>query len=822
MPDAPFEAPSIESIGQLLPAFQFELLIAQGGMGAVYKARQVSLDRNVAIKVLPREMSSDPNFRASFVAEAKAMAKLIHPNLIGIFDTGDVDGLLYIVMELVPGKSLFHSCYGKVIDPVQAAEIVIGICSGLAHAHENGIIHRDIKPANILLTQKAEPKIGDFGLAGAPATDNQGFVMGTPGYTAPEILSHPDRTEKTSDIFSVGVVLQELLTGAPPETDLPSTPITDPVLSRICTRATHPTPAARYQDASEMEEALRKWKRSQASHAAPAAVKVATPVAAQAAPYPARAPQTTSVSSTNWPLMRNLLIIGFLLGAIYLAWGVLQKKKEIIAEQKEEPAPGIVEERGKDPTEKKEVGVAKLETKAPKEGTEALDHEAALASLERLQPKLRSGKRDEMPEGTLRRDGQLFLYIDAPKTWNGAAEFAKRHGGHLAMVRGPMDVRWFTNRFKECRSRSTKPAEFWFGSRMFGPRWQAVDGSPWYFEPMPSGAGAFGAIHENGILLVREGREKRPFFIQWHEDGTNPADLEVMLAKCAESLDSKQPVFPFSSVESEDHWRLILWRPTTFIDASRLAELGGGRLMEAETPEDADWIEKRLGRNGAKSGFWLGGTRENENWVWESGASWTFARWGEGFPNGSGDRLAFAPGIGWKNADPEEQLAGLIIEWTIKSDVSGSPHGDDDLEPGPTGDGTEPAVYVELAEKATELINKLNTERDTALKKNANDYAFRIGNWVKRGKNDEDAAARAYPAELLKADEKTNRIPEGIPEKLEEAFPEDLVETARFFLDKQRKIDSDFDDKAVNIHRFFIKKLEAAVEEADGDTSRSL
>ena len=140
-------------------------IVGEGGMGAVYKARQRSLDRDVAIKILPRELGEDPEFHQSFETEAKAMARLNHPNLIGVYDFGAVEGMPYIVMEYVNGKSLFHSAYNIAIDPIQAVTIVKGICDGLAHAHENGVIHRDIKPANILLTPKAEPKIGDFGLA---------------------------------------------------------------------------------------------------------------------------------------------------------------------------------------------------------------------------------------------------------------------------------------------------------------------------------------------------------------------------------------------------------------------------------------------------------------------------------------------------------------------------------------------------------------------------------------------------------------------------------------------------------------------------------
>ena len=144
-----FVAPPLEELDGLLDGYHFESFIAQGGMGAVYLARQTSLDRQVAVKVLPREFSEDEEFIKSFQSEAKLMAKLNHPNLIGIYDFGDIDGMLYIIMEFVKGKSLHHSAHGKAINQETAVDIISAVCAGLDHAHDAGILHRDIKPANI-------------------------------------------------------------------------------------------------------------------------------------------------------------------------------------------------------------------------------------------------------------------------------------------------------------------------------------------------------------------------------------------------------------------------------------------------------------------------------------------------------------------------------------------------------------------------------------------------------------------------------------------------------------------------------------------------
>lgn len=257
-----FVAPDPAELAPLFPGYEIQGLIATGGMGAVYCAVQKSLDRKVALKILPRELSKDAGFCAGFEAEAKAMARLNHPNLIGVFDFGEVNGMLFIIMEYVPGKSLFHSANGLAIDPAEVIRLVVGICQGLAHAHANGILHRDIKPSNVLLDQSAMPKIGDFGLA--RPIDRQviegELVYGTPHYTAPEVVESPRSVDQRADIFSVGVLLHELLTSKLPADDQrPASLIAhcDVRFDDIIRRATQQLPAARYANARDMANDLQ-------------------------------------------------------------------------------------------------------------------------------------------------------------------------------------------------------------------------------------------------------------------------------------------------------------------------------------------------------------------------------------------------------------------------------------------------------------------------------------------------------------------------------------------------------------------------------------
>jgi len=321
-----FDAPAPETLAARLPAYDFEVLIASGVTGAVYKARQRSLDRDVAVKILPAERLADPKARQAFETGARVLAKLNHPNLISVFDFGDLDGMPYVVMEFVPGKSLQRSASGKQIHPAQAAELVIGICQGLAHAHDNGVIHRDLKPANILLNQKAQPKIGDFGLADLRETgaENQAYI-------APEVLSQPQAADRRSDVYSVGVILYTLLAGKEPHAGSPPPSVVcgvDEAVDRIWQRATQPNPGLRYPDCHEFAADLTAWLRARASGSVTAAASPAADAAAAPAGAPKRMPAkrveeeelVVPAKSGFGGFLVNLILLGVLAAGGYYAW----------------------------------------------------------------------------------------------------------------------------------------------------------------------------------------------------------------------------------------------------------------------------------------------------------------------------------------------------------------------------------------------------------------------------------------------------------------------------------------------------------------------
>jgi serine/threonine protein kinase len=233
---------------------QFEILecLGRGGMGVVYKARQLALDRMVAIKVLAGERQGDVDFFRRFEREAKLLAQMSHPNIVTVHDFGEADGLYYIVMEYVDGVNLRDVLQDGKMDPKQALAIVPPICEALQYAHDRGVVHRDIKPENLLLDREGRVKIADFGIATLGGTDAD--RSGTPPYMAPEQQAAKGSVDHRADIYALGVVFYEMLTGERPEQD-PSRPSRrveiDVRLDEVVLRALEKEPARRYQTARE-------------------------------------------------------------------------------------------------------------------------------------------------------------------------------------------------------------------------------------------------------------------------------------------------------------------------------------------------------------------------------------------------------------------------------------------------------------------------------------------------------------------------------------------------------------------------------------------
>ncbi len=276
---ARFVPPSAASLAPLFPQLEILGLLGHGGMGAVYKARQKKLDRLVALKIIRPEAAADPAFAERFNREARTLARLSHPHIVAVHDFGEVEPattgtvgpsgtVFYFLMEYVGGANLRQLMDGARLEPLQALAIVPQVCEALQFAHDEGVVHRDIKPENILIDSKGRVKIADFGLAKLVAGSADDFtltgthqVMGTPRYMAPEQMEGSHSVDHRADIYSLGVVFYEMLTGQVPagHFDPPSKKsASDPQLDAIVLRAMAREPERRFQQASHFRSEVEQ------------------------------------------------------------------------------------------------------------------------------------------------------------------------------------------------------------------------------------------------------------------------------------------------------------------------------------------------------------------------------------------------------------------------------------------------------------------------------------------------------------------------------------------------------------------------------------
>ncbi len=714
-----FNPPEPQELSDLLSGYDVNSLIATGGMGAVYAAKQISLDRPVAIKLLPRELG-DESFREQFQAEARSMAKLNHPNLIGIYDFGQADGMPYIVMELVEGKSLYYSCYKTAIEQQTACELIIEICEGLAHAHKAGIIHRDIKPANILLDPEAHAKIGDFGLAShSDSVGGEHMAFGTPGYAAPEILENPTAIGVPSDVFAVGVILYELLTGFLPEQPpLPASSIkgSDQRLDTIIRTATRRNPRMRFQSAQDMADELKKLlprlgKSSRSTRRSggntrlklgasskPDSPKLSRKEASEVklttnkpsssrtnlstinhekskneetTTAPAPTPPIAIADSGNWPIIRNLIIIAALIPAIIFAWGKYQEKQERIAIEEEKQ---LREKRRKSDKAAAERNAAITETNKKKAAEEATKERARQLAKEHaegihnptakrtpveelayLKPDLANGKRERFPEGSIERGNSFLFLVDSPMTWSQAAQFSENHGGHLATAETAADVAALASTIKTHK-------RAWVGGGALGRTdWGWVTGQKWLHNKPSTSLGSCAALSQSGLIKARPNGEKNPFILQWSKFGDNTGSLSAQLTRLQNTLESPSPSWPPGTVVQQNRRYLVVNRPLTWDEADLTASSGKGHLAVASDILEMNFIRDTLiAALDVDESAWLGGRRNEESWYWVTREAWKHACWQENAPDGGPNDNALhfkndSSSPGWNDTSPDSQ-----------------------------------------------------------------------------------------------------------------------------------------------------------------------
>jgi tetratricopeptide (TPR) repeat protein len=329
--------------GRPIPGYEVVGLLGRGGMGVVYRAVHLPLKRVVALKMIRAGAHAGAERRARFQREAEAAARLQHPNIVQIYEVGEHDGLPYLALEFVEGGSLDRKLGGAPQPPGEAARLVETLARAMEAAHAQGVVHRDLKPANVLLTRDGVPKVTDFGLAKRLDVDRgqtqQGEILGTPSYMAPEQgLGKPDGIDPRADVYALGAVLYEMLTGRPPfraetqfdtvlmvltEEPVPPRRLQPKVptdLETICLKCLQKGPRKRYASALELADDLGRFLRGEPIRARPVSA------GERALKWARRHPGRAALAATAF-----LAVLGGACGAVF--YGLYQKQRAANREQ---------------------------------------------------------------------------------------------------------------------------------------------------------------------------------------------------------------------------------------------------------------------------------------------------------------------------------------------------------------------------------------------------------------------------------------------------------------------------------------------------------
>ncbi|NRB28172.1 MAG: protein kinase [Roseibacillus sp.] len=806
--------PKPEELNALLPAYEVKQLVARGSMGAVYLGRQKSLDRDIALKVLPRKFGSDPVFRASFEEEARTMARLRHPNLIEVHDFGEIKGYLYLIMDFVDGKSLHHSARGRAIAQKTAAQVVLSICKGLAQAHKAGIAHRDLKPSNILIGSNREPRIGDFGLVGH---SNGTEDCASPQYSSPEAMQDPSKANERSDVYSVGVILYELLTGElPGESYAPPSRTraqkVDARFDKIVRRAMHPAPGMRFANAGAMARELEplvdhlddEGGSSLLSDRSnePAAVLQTSDEGEESHERAVQQNETLAAMAATESrrydrlIVAKILIIAILLMALLYVWSAYNRRKEESERRTEmaEKLKGANDSKGgKNPWADL---TNKPLTNKPQQPAPPQPREWTLGNL---QDRLLRGERSRFPEGTWDLPDRKVYFVGSAMSWGDASKFAEAHGAHLATVRNEEERAALISRLPEGKTT-------WLGGGMTGAKsWGWVDGTTSALSKPVEATGRYLNMSGGGTIRALAGKTSHPFFLQWHLDGRNPGSFNAQLQRFNLSIDQRLPAFPPGTVTSGERHYLVVERRLGWEKARDLAREANGHLAIPGNQAEHDYLGRVLTTCLKENmAAWLGGYYTGDSWRWVTKEPWSFTAWSpppaRGLDPGA-TSLCFTVGeaAGWDNMDPALELPALVIEWSKDQFAGATP---------PPGD---PGSWTKLRNQCTVNLTSTRERFLKLLKNNGTAMKTALENWYNalalqdRGRlSIEFQQARAKVAQDGRISEE-GRFP---------PLPAEIGPVCNAHLREQRKLDQEYAEVMETARKTYVQKLGIILAEA--------
>jgi hypothetical protein len=401
------------------------------------------------------------------------------------------------------------------------------------------------------------------------------------------------------------------------------------------------------------------------------------------APLETPAPAAVSVQAgSNWPIIRNLIVIAVLVPIIIFTWGLYQDKQARIEREREakemEEKNAEIERRAKiEQTKRDKEKEARLaeekkarEAQLEKERLRLLAIENARTPMDRLaeyRTALFNGRRDRFPDNTIDRNSHFLLFVNTPMTWTKASEFAEMHGAHLATPSAQAEIDLLSKDISDLEL-----LRVWIGGGAQGKRgWTWVTGEDWNFKDPGTTLGPYASLSSSGVIRARPNSEKNPFVIQWSKDGQNSGALASQLERLVPTLDSPSPNWPPGTVAHENRHFLLVQKPVSWNEADLISGSADGHLAVISKPLEGSFLQKFFDSALLlEQSVWLGGRKKDDTWYWSNGEPWTKASWAPNSPDGGPSARALrylksSAGVGWDDASPKAGEAnGFIIEWS--------------------------------------------------------------------------------------------------------------------------------------------------------------
>ncbi|WP_395740743.1 protein kinase domain-containing protein [Prosthecobacter sp.] len=662
-----WQPPSPEHLQELLPAYEILGIIGKGGMGAVYQGRQKSLDRLVAIKLLPPEAAdNDMQFVERFKNEARTMAKMNHPAIVHVYDFGETsDHQLYIVMEFIDGTDVAKmiQSQGK-LPPEHALAISAHVCDALQYAHTHGVVHRDIKPANILLNMEGQVKVADFGLAKTADAGDAGLTktnmaMGTPDFVAPEALTPGMIVDSRADLYAVGVMLYNMLTGQVPRGafHMPSvTCATDLRFDNIIGKCMQMDREARYQTAFDIRRDLD--------------VILTTPLARQGvrtiSVKPRDLPQKPAAKTPGPPQQQKP-------GSTSAPVRSEQPPPAAGPPAKSVPSAQNIESTAQKSSAGIYYGIAAVSTIAaaalflfPGSGENTAPDPVAQIKEQKPKPESKPSTAPKPAEPTpqtsavLTFAGHRYQFIAGKDSWTEARAKAVSMGAHLATITSKEEDEFINRSFRDSLPKD-KDIAFIGGMASPTPDWTWVTGETFAYKPSFS----FKAGEMRMLCLERGGRLQwkvqpsgnrgQGFIIEWDDDGSPPPAT---------------PILTFAG-----HRYQIVTNKLKWDAAKARAESMGGHLATITTREENEWVNKNIFPQLKKTAdaknadrFFIGAIQPKAPdgpWEWITGEPFSLQPWMTSFPNDKNQKVEVATihSKSWDDVPQTYEALSFLVEW---------------------------------------------------------------------------------------------------------------------------------------------------------------